>query len=490
MPPACETPFSSVIDLPDQIESNLRLQHLLADGQRVLVAVSGGLDSMVLLRLLSELAGSHGWHLSVAHFNHQLRGRSSDADERLVRREGTRLGLRVEVGTATVARFATRHKISTEMAARELRHRFLARLARRRGIQTVALAHHADDQVELFFLRLFRGSGGEGLGGMQWHAVSPSSSKVELVRPLLNVTKAALLDYALQHQVSYREDATNASLEPQRNRIRHELLPLLESKYQPALRQTIPRVMEILRAEADLAAELARRWNQRFRAGTSPATTETPGHPGQAPFAELPVAVQRKSIQLQLLELRGTLDFETIERLRLTADRPCTIAASAPPEQATNSPMRIVRGEDGRLRLESDRLVRFADDRRDLRLSSRGGKTRFGGLQVTWCVSRAKKSLVFGVAGQEFLDADKVGAEVVLRHWQPGDRFQPIGMAEGVKLQDLFVNQKIPRHRRHELLVAATAAGNLFWVEGLRVSEGFKLTPRSKRFLRWRWNRV
>ncbi|MGD0094548.1 MAG: tRNA lysidine(34) synthetase TilS, partial [Planctomycetota bacterium] len=159
-------------DLLDHVDRSIQTRRLFHPGQRILVAVSGGVDSMVLLQLLHELAPRHGWQLTAAHLNHQLRGRSSEADERLVRRTVQKLTVPLLVGRAAVLERARAGKLSVEMAARELRHGFLARTARQRHIPTVALGHHADDQLELFFLRLLRGSGGEGLAGMKWRTPS------------------------------------------------------------------------------------------------------------------------------------------------------------------------------------------------------------------------------------------------------------------------------------------------------------------------------
>ena len=148
-------------------ESEIQNRHLLLRGQKILVAVSGGADSLALLYVLNSLAQKNRWQISVAHFNHQLRGRASDADEKLVRQTAKKMSLSFYAGRADVKKFATQSKISVEMAARKLRHNFLARVAREQKISTIAFAHHADDQVELFFLRLLRGAGGEGLAGMK-----------------------------------------------------------------------------------------------------------------------------------------------------------------------------------------------------------------------------------------------------------------------------------------------------------------------------------
>ena len=154
--------------------------------------------------------------------------------------------------------FAAQSKLSVEMAARKLRHEFLARTAQKQKISTIALAHHADDQVELFFLRLLRGAGGEGLAGMKWR--SPSPADKNLARPPAAgfFQKRNLLAFARENKIRFRDDATNFSTDFLRNRIRNELLPLLRKNYQPGLDKTILRLMEIVGAEAEFVGEAAR----------------------------------------------------------------------------------------------------------------------------------------------------------------------------------------------------------------------------------------
>ena len=170
-------------DLFQHVEQTIQSRRLLKRGQAVLAAVSGGLDSMTLLQILHALSTRHCWKLAVAHFNHQLRGRSSDADEKLVRQTAAALKLPLVVDRANIRKFAESSKLSIEMAARKLRHEFFVRAACERNISVVALAHHADDQVELFFLRALRGAGGEGLAGMKWRSPSPVNGKITLIRP-------------------------------------------------------------------------------------------------------------------------------------------------------------------------------------------------------------------------------------------------------------------------------------------------------------------
>src|SRR5271170_612134 len=182
---------------------------------------------MALLHALENLSAKPKWKMVVAHFNHRLRGRASDADEKLVRQTAAKMELPIVVENADVKSFAKKSKLSIEMAARKLRHEFFARAARTQKIKTIALAHHADDQVELFFLRLLRGAGGEGLAGMKWSVPSPAGAKITLARPLLGLTKNELEEFAREKKIAFREDATNFSSNFLRNRIRNELLPLL-----------------------------------------------------------------------------------------------------------------------------------------------------------------------------------------------------------------------------------------------------------------------
>ncbi len=218
--------------------------------KKLLVGVSGGRDSMVLLHALLAAGFKN---LVVCHLNHTLRGRSSDADARLVVSEARRLNLPFEHAKARTAEFAASQKKSLELAARELRMSFFEECSAWAKTKFLVLAHHADDQVETCLFNFLRGTGAAGLGGMR-----PVSQlgKLTVHRPLLGVTRTQIEGFRKQHKVRFREDATNAGLEHTRNKLRHRVLPLLSEVMGESYRSAILRAAEILRGEEELIVSL------------------------------------------------------------------------------------------------------------------------------------------------------------------------------------------------------------------------------------------
>lgn len=455
-------------DLEGAVERSITQRRLLRPRETVLVAVSGGADSCVLLHLLHRLAKQNRWELHVIHFNHRLRGPESDGDEAMVGELARRLDLPFHTGIGDVRKCQREKGLSPEMAARELRHAFFARTAQSLGAAVVALGHHADDQLELFWIRLLRGSGGSGLSGMNWESPSPADPAVRLIRPLLGCTREAIEAFAANHQIAFRQDRTNVSGDILRNRIRHHLIPLLKSEYQPRLAQVIGRTIDIVQAETAVVEQHLRDW-----IASSP----------RRPFNSLPAALQRRWIQCQAWQAGIALDFRQTESLRLRPGCPLP----------WHGQWILRRDESGTLHrdLASPTANPWLPEELDLDLVGGKGTLQLHGLSVQW-----HRQFPSGhwrrpprQPGREIFDADKLGGRIRLRHWRPGDRFQPIGMKRPVKLQDIFTNQKIPRRSRYELVVGTTASGQLFWVEGLRIGEHFKLDKGTKVLLKWEWYR-
>lgn len=450
--------------LLDSVTSLIQRERLLAPGDRLLVAVSGGCDSVVLLHVLQRLAASTGWQLEVAHFNHQLRGAEADADEQWVRRLADRWQLACHCDRQNVRAWAATHRISLEMAARHLRHAFLAATAAHRRCPAVALGHHADDRIETLFLRLLRGSA--NLAGLRPVSPSPANPGIQLIRPLLESSRNEIRDYAREHGLEWREDPSNQTDSILRNRIRHRLLPFLTAEFAPHRPPPFERVLSVIGAETDFLAQTAARWV----AGES-ATS----------FACLHPAVQRHVILHQLHLLALPPSFDVVESLRLHPGQPFQV----------DSTRRVRRDDTGRLHVDQPAPTSFNPVRQTVSIEEPAGQTTFSGLRLAWelspCVTHPDPTRP--LPGELYLDPEPIGSPVVLRHWQPGDRFQPIGLPRPAKLQDLFINAKIPRFERHRRVLAVALSGRIFWVEGLRPAEFAKIRPTTRRLLHWTWRR-
>lgn len=452
-----------------ELAAQIRQRSLFAPGERLMVAVSGGVDSVVLLRALCALVPNPAATLTVAHFDHQLRGKVSAADAQWVGALATSLGVPFCVGKGSVMRRVRDQGISVEMAARQLRFAFLRRAARRHRCSAVVTAHHAEDQVELFFLRAARGAGGDGLSGMGWSEPFPmaASEGLRLIRPLLALSKKEIQAWAAAHQFAFREDATNAEDIGLRNRLRNRVLPLWVQEMGDGAVAATCRSMEILGEESRCVEALAHAW----RADSKGCT-----------FVSLPVAVQRQVIRLQLIDLGQTPEFNLIEHLRQHSGD----AVSVPGQSLGGR--RLVADRSGRVEwVESKPAPDFEASLIPVRLSGNQGQVELSDGRIRWYrVSRTRGTGLPKVPrGFEVFDRARVGGRVVLRHWQPGDRFCPLGFKGSAKLQDLFVNQKVPAAARRRLWLASGQGGNIFWVEGLRPGDAFKVTASTRDCLVW-----
>ena len=426
--------------------------------RRVLVGVSGGLDSVVLLQTLVALAPELGLELAVAHFNHGLRGADSDEDHAWTRRLATSLGCALIEETANLNAPDTATRESMEMKARRLRHAFLARSASGWAADAIALAHHADDQAEGFLIRLLRGSGGIGLGGMRWQSPSPADPRIPLLRPLLGESKLALLAEAKSAGWTFREDASNLDPGILRNRIRHHLLPLLESEYQAGIRSVLVRTGELLSDEAAFVEASARRWLSAAR---------------RTRFERLHPAVQRAVIRIELWKLGQEPNFDLVETLRSR-----TTSVSVSPKQV------ITRDAAGAVCLD---LVKSPDTDGAstpsiaVRLRGASGRVALPDATLEWRVMAPPKASARRRAGEEWFDFKAIGTALSVRHWQSGDRFQPLGMSQAARLQNLFVNRKVPADRRRSLWLVESlkqAEPRIAWVEGFPSGEPFKVPAR------------
>ena len=256
---------------------------------------------------------------------------------------------------------------------------------------------------------MLRGAGGEGLAGMKWRSPSPADKKIALVRPLLDLGKEELRQFARENKISFRDDATNFSSDFLRNRIRNELLPLLRKKYQPGLDKTVLRLMEITGAESEFVGEMAEKIG---RADLPVSQAAQQRGPTKSYFEMLPIAIQRRVLQSQLAESGVAADFELIESLRQSADEFVSIGAK----------ISVARDEFGEIELRTESKPEFSADETAVKLAGRAGEVDFGGVKFNW-KTKAESGKRKAEIHQEFFDADKIGGKIILRHWRAGDRF-------------------------------------------------------------------
>ncbi|MEO5897955.1 MAG: tRNA lysidine(34) synthetase TilS [Vicinamibacterales bacterium] len=455
----------------------IRRHHMVPSGGRLLVALSGGPDSVALLHVLLELQASGELVVSgIAHFNHQLRGVEADGDEEFCRNLASALHLPFVAGRGDVrSRAHTEHR-SIEDAARAARYEFLSEAVETLNASAVAVGHTLDDQAETFLLRLIRGAGSRGLAGIR-----PKAGIV--VRPLLEVRRQHLREYAATHQLAYRDDATNADTGIPRNRIRHELIPLLEREYSSGIVQVLAREAdsaredeEKLQADAtDLAAAVVLSCRHSDTGDTGPGII-----PGlriavdAGALAALHPAMAVRVAREALGHLCGGrfIGSEHLHRfLAFAATGTPGSALSLPGQQAIREGARVILGPEPPRGVE-DRANSF-----QFPLSIPGevvlGPQGFRVLADWGDVDRRPDGeLACSVSG--------VRLPLAVRSRKPGDRFQPPGMGgKSRKLQDYLVDRKVNRSDRDRLPLVVDGEDRIVWIVGHAVGESFRVTAPS-----------
>lgn len=300
----------TVMLLP-RFKEHLRDRRFFKERQKILVACSGGPDSVALFYLLQALSAEHGWELGLAHFNHQLRTIGAQKDERSVKDLARKFKVSFYCGTGNVKREAERAKTSIEECARHMRYDFFIRTAKAKKFQTVVLAHTRDDQAETVLMRVLQGTGLRGLQGIR--------EKFRMggaiwVRPLLVFTKKELLAFLAKERIPFRRDRTNDSLRFVRNRIRRELIPGLQRDFNPRVVEALARIPAIVSVESALIAELEEKaWKKVFKNGSGRKAELR-----RALFLKFPPALQFRIVEkaLKSLDPQSGLSFEAWERIR------------------------------------------------------------------------------------------------------------------------------------------------------------------------------
>ncbi|MBR3710614.1 MAG: tRNA lysidine(34) synthetase TilS [Bacteroidales bacterium] len=393
---------------------------------KLILALSGGIDSMVLSDLLLRAKAE----FVLAHCNFHLRGDESDGDEQFVRDYASQNGLTIYVKHFDTLNYAEEHKLSIEMAARELRYAWFEELRQQLNYDYIAVAHHADDQLETFFINLLRGAGIRGLKGMQ-------KVNGRIIRPLLDVPRAEIQQYAEEHHLQWCEDHTNAETQFLRNKIRHELLPVIDGISKEG-RSAILKSINHLASENELYRELLKE--------------------------KLPTSnCQLSTVNFQLL-------FEWLRDYGFNEDQVHFI------HEALNS------GQPGTSFFSPTHRVTIERNGLELTPICQQNATP---LELSYEQITNDCSFVMDTSNRVAqLDYEKLTFPLQIRKWQAGDRFHPLGMKGSKLLSDFFVDRKMTNRQKEECYVLVTADDTIVWVVGRRIDDHYKVTDKTKTILK------
>ena len=422
--------------LLSRVEQTIRRQSLFIPGDTLIVALSGGADSTLLLDLLTRLPG-YALHLVAAHLNHCLRGAESDADEEFCRRLAARHAIPFESRRIDVGSMASASGLNLEDAGRRARILFLDEIREERGAAVVVLAHHADDQAETVLMRLLRGSGMTGLSGMAYR------NSRGYVRPLLDVTRSEIEQYLRRCSLEWREDASNSDPAYLRNRIRHQLLPLLET-YNPAIRSALASTAAIIGGDEALLIELT---DQAFAASCRMEKGRVVSSVAQ--LRTLNPALRRRVLRRAFKQLAGTL--ERVGQRHI--DAICNLIDSARPNAKLALPQAVtaVREYDRLLLIQDagDWVEDVPDYGFELLITEPGCYQLSLGGSITVELTRTAAFPTDSAA--LCIDLGKSPFPWMVRTFRPGDRMTPFGMSGRKKVKDIFIDQKIPLSERRRI---------------------------------------
>jgi len=455
----------------DTIEEN----HLFDLGEVVVVAVSGGPDSVALVKALEILSHEYRLTLIVAHLNHGLR-QEAPSEERFVRKMAQDMGLVFESRSLDILSLRKRSGKCIEDISREARYAFLNDAARKHGARKIALGHNMNDQTETVLMNILRGSGPLGLRGM---LVGRDS---RYIRPLLDVTRSEIISFLEFHGIPFVTDPSNADESYLRNRIRHALVPELKARYNPNLDESIKSMAEIMRVE-----------NEYMEMATGKAVSAWDVTPGRgefniciSDFSEHHEAIRRRIMKCLLERLsphgkgigfkhvNAALGLISSDRPGAYVNLPCGIEARR--EYDTLVISRKTKGEDNNPNRGCHDLYYEVTPPASVKMAELGKMMIFEFAESPIDVRRNTRDAVF-------MDYDRICLPLIIRTVRPGDRIQPLGMRGTKKIKSVLIDEKIPLRRRKEIPLLLDQEAVL-WIAGLRLSERVKITDGTRQILK------
>jgi tRNA(Ile)-lysidine synthase len=465
--------------LEERVFDFIRRHRLVSAGQRLVVAVSGGADSVCLLHILVSLKEELKLKLHVAHLDHQLRGADSGADAEYVAALARKLGIPATIERREVRGYQKEKRLSLEEAAREVRYRFLAEVAGAIRAKRVAVGHTQDDHIETILMHLVRGAGTRGLRGLQPATDWPSKDgQLIVIRPLLEVSHQETEDYCRRHKLSPRLDASNLSLSPLRNRIRRQLLPLLRG-YNPGIAEALLRTGRIAGDDIDfLDRETARLWEKIARKEGEAIILD------RKRFDRLHPTLKRYLLRSGAERLLGSakdIEMRHIEEMMALLGSPAGKRLSLPGN------LSFITGYDEYiLTLDLAALSPLPELEGEAMLNI-PGQTEFSGWRVEAAIVKPE-DVTEKDDFTAYLDLSKTSDNLTVRARKRGDRFQPLGLPGLKKLGEFMIDSKIPQAWRKNIPIVCSPE-QIVWVVGWRIDERVKVTEETEKVLRLEFKR-
>lgn len=445
----------------EKVRKTIVKYRMLSEGENVLVAVSGGTDSMALLHILQRISPDFGVKLTVAHFNHGIRPESK-REEEFVRKEAEEMGLPFFSGQEDVKALNREWKRSLEESARIARYRFLDEAAKKCGASKIALGHHKLDQAETVLINLIRGSGLAGLKGME------PVREGKYIRPLIHLSPREIASYVAREGIRYCTDRSNFDERFLRNRVRHRLIPLLEREFNPRVVEALSQMADILREEEEFIAGEARALQEKWAKVL----------PGEKIFSihdllNLPGALRKRIVKELLEDMKGegkAVTFRHVEGVEKM------LLSSAPGKM---------------LSVPGGRVVKEYDDLRFRRIDNTSEQDQFSyflplpGETIIESTGQRVKTYLCDIGeipkgpinpGTLYVDVRVLKPPLTVRSWRKGDRMVPLGMNGSRKVQDIFGEMKVPRAQRRLIPILEDAVG-ILWIGNLKVAERCRLRP-------------
>ncbi len=450
-----------------QVESFIKNELYIPDSAKILLAVSGGVDSIAMLDIIANLSVKYGYKPYVVHYNHQLRGVSSDGDEEYARKLAAYYSIPFHCTRGNVKEYAENNHLSLEQAARIMRYRFIEQTARTLKVNYIATAHTLDDSAETFLFNLMRGSGLTGLSGIPWSRAL--NKNIMLVRPLIGCRKQQLVEYAIARNSKWREDETNAMLNFTRNKIRHELIKYLETEYNPSIVDILSRTSLLLKGadkfindfvQQNLKNIVTDKRDSRFSLRIGMLQTYSEFIRGEIIQASLKANFHLQPLPMAIIDRIASL---------------CSLPSGSIADISKN--FYVLRDRNRLVFSKSKPLENQAI------MIEKTGEYEFNTYKLILKEVRKNQVKFKNEKSIEYLDYDKVPMLLYLRNWQRGDAFRPLGMEGSLKLSDFFINEKISIVDKGLIPILASKS-DIIWICGQRISDNYKIDDTTKRYLK------